>query len=215
MKVLLISANQLIEPYPVYPIGLDYVAAALTPAHEVRVLDRNHTADGDLVTRIRSFAPEVVGLSLRNIDNTDISNPLGYLADLQGTHRPCPQRHNRTGGSGRQRFHNFSSRKPWTTLEADYGIIRRSVNGWPAAARSPFQRHRPRRHCRRHHGPGQHPPDPTVARESSSAGSMTGRPHLQFYLQHSGMPETCKPNGAAPFTAFTVPIRISKAGACA
>ena len=109
MKVLLISANQLIEPYPVYPIGLDYVAAALTPAHEVRVLDRNHTADGDLVTRIRSFAPEVVGLSLRNIDNTDISNPLGYLADykeLIALVRSATTAPVVLGGS---RFHNFSS----------------------------------------------------------------------------------------------------------
>ena len=39
MRVLLISANTLTSPYPVYPIGLDYVAAALTPAHEVRILD--------------------------------------------------------------------------------------------------------------------------------------------------------------------------------
>ena len=29
MKVLLISANTLKEPYPVYPLGLDYVAGAI------------------------------------------------------------------------------------------------------------------------------------------------------------------------------------------
>jgi len=29
MKVLLVSANTLREPYPVYPLGLDYVAGAI------------------------------------------------------------------------------------------------------------------------------------------------------------------------------------------
>ncbi len=39
VRVLLVSANRMRQPYPVHPIGLDYVAAALEPAHEVRVLD--------------------------------------------------------------------------------------------------------------------------------------------------------------------------------
>ena len=41
MKVLLISANTLTEPYPVYPLGLDYVAAAIADRHEVRIADMN------------------------------------------------------------------------------------------------------------------------------------------------------------------------------
>ena len=39
MKVLLISANRLNTPYPVYPIGLDYVRGALPAHHEVRLVD--------------------------------------------------------------------------------------------------------------------------------------------------------------------------------
>ena len=41
MKVLLISANTVTTPHPVYPLGLDYVMQALTPRHEVRILDMN------------------------------------------------------------------------------------------------------------------------------------------------------------------------------
>jgi hypothetical protein len=39
VNVLLISANRLKAPYAVYPLGLDYVARALTPHHRVRVVD--------------------------------------------------------------------------------------------------------------------------------------------------------------------------------
>jgi len=41
MRVLLISANRLQEPYPVYPMGLDYVAGALAGDHEVSAIDLN------------------------------------------------------------------------------------------------------------------------------------------------------------------------------
>jgi hypothetical protein len=30
MKVLLVATNTLMEPYPVYPLGLDYVAGAIS-----------------------------------------------------------------------------------------------------------------------------------------------------------------------------------------
>jgi len=41
MKVLLISANTTHAPHPVYPLGLDYLIGALTPRHEVQILDVN------------------------------------------------------------------------------------------------------------------------------------------------------------------------------
>jgi hypothetical protein len=41
MKILLISANTLRAPYPVYPIGLDHVAASIDHRHRIRVADLN------------------------------------------------------------------------------------------------------------------------------------------------------------------------------
>ena len=41
MKVLLISANTLTQPYPVYPLGLDYVAGAIANDHKVQIADMN------------------------------------------------------------------------------------------------------------------------------------------------------------------------------
>ncbi len=39
MKILLISANKVRAPFPVYPPALDYLAGALQPMHTVRFLD--------------------------------------------------------------------------------------------------------------------------------------------------------------------------------
>ena len=49
MKVLLVSANTLKEPYPVYPLGLDYVAGAIADDHQVKIADMNTLADLDLL----------------------------------------------------------------------------------------------------------------------------------------------------------------------
>ncbi len=84
MNVLLISLNRLEAPYPVYPLGLDYVAGAIRDRHEVRITDLAAPgAAGGLPEEIRRFAPAVVGLSIRNIDNTDASDPRGYVAQYR------------------------------------------------------------------------------------------------------------------------------------
>ncbi|MBU2228170.1 MAG: radical SAM protein [Proteobacteria bacterium] len=72
MKALLISANtERINLVPL-PLGMSYVAAATRSAgHDVRVLDL--MTEGDTEARIReaavSFAPGVIGISVRNIDD--------------------------------------------------------------------------------------------------------------------------------------------------
>jgi radical SAM superfamily enzyme YgiQ (UPF0313 family) len=75
MNVLLISANSLRAPYPVYPLGLDHVARAIGGEHDVRLADLN-TIDLDcgLPDLIDAFRPDVtdpkgfVGLHQRGID---------------------------------------------------------------------------------------------------------------------------------------------------
>ena len=80
MKVLLISANSFNRPYPVYPLGIDYVAGAIENRHTVEIADVNVlTAHGELETRIREFAPDLVGISLRNVDTSDHTDPTGFL----------------------------------------------------------------------------------------------------------------------------------------
>jgi len=71
-KVLLISANREHFPEPVFPLGISYIASALlqSGAH-VRIFDAglhpfyNYLLQQELIR----FQPDVIGLSLRNIDN--------------------------------------------------------------------------------------------------------------------------------------------------
>ena len=84
MKILLISANTITTPYPVYPLGLDYVANAITKDHQVKIADINSMGDNDALGNvIIDFSPDIIGISLRNIDNTDSINPEGFTAQYQ------------------------------------------------------------------------------------------------------------------------------------
>ena len=49
MRVLLISPNTLTVPYPVYPLGLDYVAGSIGPEHELARFDLNCASLDELV----------------------------------------------------------------------------------------------------------------------------------------------------------------------
>jgi len=123
MKVLLISANTLREPYPVYPLGLDYVAGAIAENHQVQIVDMNRLDGHDsLAAVIKEFSPDVIGLSLRNIDNTDTTDPRGFIGQYRAI-VDVIRKHSDArliiGGSG---FTIFPE-ETMQALEADYGII--------------------------------------------------------------------------------------------
>lgn len=72
--MLLVSTNRERQPCPVVPNGLACVASALERAgHEVRFLDLCFEADPVAAASraAREFQPTVVGVSVRNIDNSD------------------------------------------------------------------------------------------------------------------------------------------------
>ncbi|MCF8110523.1 MAG: radical SAM protein [Desulfobacteraceae bacterium] len=123
MKVVLVSANTETTPYPVYPLGIDYVAGAIRYKHMVYVEDINETGGNEvLADRIGSIDPDVIGISIRNIDNTDVKSPKAYI----DPHRAliCAVRKVSgapvvLGGSG---FTLFPGRL-MEALGADYGIV--------------------------------------------------------------------------------------------
>ena len=123
MKVLLVSANTLTEPYPVYPLGLDYVAGAVAQNHHVQIADMNSLGGYDsLAAVIKAFTPDVVGLSLRNIDNTDTTDPRGFIGQYRSI-VDVIRKHSDArlilGGSGFTIFPAETMR----ALGADYGVI--------------------------------------------------------------------------------------------
>jgi lipid biosynthesis B12-binding/radical SAM protein len=82
-RLLLISSNITTEPYPVYPLGLAVIAAALTSAgHEVDQFDFlvSGESEEELLRRITLFSPDYVCLSIRNLDNCDSLTATGYPA---------------------------------------------------------------------------------------------------------------------------------------
>jgi len=73
-RVLLVSTNRERQPYPVVPNGLACVASALDAAgHRVRFVDLCFVEDAVASARAaaRAFRPDVIGVSVRNIDNSD------------------------------------------------------------------------------------------------------------------------------------------------
>jgi len=86
MKILLVSTNRNTLPMPVMPIGACIVAdAAERSGHTVHLLDLMFTRDAmaELESAVMGFRPDVVGLSVRNIDNNDMRNTVFFLDDLR------------------------------------------------------------------------------------------------------------------------------------
>jgi radical SAM superfamily enzyme YgiQ (UPF0313 family) len=122
MKVLLISPNTLTKPYPVYPLGLDYVAGSLSSEHPVRIADMNCESLDSLARILQDFSPEVIGLSYRNIDTTEAGDPLMFIREYRKLVDWLRKRSNAVlvcGGSG----FTIMPDRVFSTLEVDYGII--------------------------------------------------------------------------------------------
>jgi hypothetical protein len=87
MRVLFVNTNRKADLMTAPPIGLCYVATATRNAgHEVRVLDlcfAGRHAVKNLRTSISAFAPDVVGLSVRNVDNANMLRPASYLPGVR------------------------------------------------------------------------------------------------------------------------------------
>ncbi len=87
MKVLLISVNRTAFPYPVYPLGLDHVAGAISPPHAVRILDLCPVPEGqvgaEVERAVRELEPDAVGLSIRNIDSNDATAVEEFFSPLR------------------------------------------------------------------------------------------------------------------------------------
>jgi radical SAM superfamily enzyme YgiQ (UPF0313 family) len=85
MNILIISTNRHSLPVPVMPAGACIVAHAAEQAgHKTRVLDLMFQRDpvGAVSRAIDEAKPDVVGLSVRNIDNNDIRNPRFFIRDI-------------------------------------------------------------------------------------------------------------------------------------
>jgi len=86
MKVLLINPNREQVPWPAIPVGLCTVASATARAgHDVSLLDLAFSKQPakDTLARVRKEQPDVVGLTIRNIDNCNFELPHFYLPEIR------------------------------------------------------------------------------------------------------------------------------------
>lgn len=123
MKILLISTNTMTDPYPTYPIGLDYVAHAIGSRHQVLIVDMNDVADDKALAAILvGEQPDLIGLSIRNIDNTDSTHVKSFsesIGDLIRLIRNHTQAKVVLGGSG----FTILPEEWMRCLDADFGVI--------------------------------------------------------------------------------------------
>lgn len=123
-RILLLSSNITQDPYPVYPLGMAMIAHdLLSRGHEV--IEWDYLAEGEslqgLTDLVKAQAPDVIGLSLRNIDNCSYNNTVSYLPfyqDIIRVLRSCTKSPIVLGGAGYSLFPEVLLKE----LGADYGI---------------------------------------------------------------------------------------------
>jgi radical SAM superfamily enzyme YgiQ (UPF0313 family) len=122
MKVLLVSANRERTPYPVFPLGLAYLASPLAAAgHQLAMLDLCFTTDPEAAVAeiLAGFPADVMVISIRNIDNVTFPLTRSYLSGIRNIIDPCRGRVPVIiGGSG----FSLMPVEILTALDADYGV---------------------------------------------------------------------------------------------
>lgn len=122
MKLLLISANRERDPYPVFPIGLAYLATPLNSAgHLLNVLDLCFELEPiiSINNALSEHQPDAAIISLRNLDNVTWPESRSYLAWLKEIIDCCKGKAvTIIGGSG----FSLMPLEILATVGADYGI---------------------------------------------------------------------------------------------
>ena len=125
MKILLISSNIASTPYPTYPLGLSMIAAALKNAgYDVYQFDflENNCSLEKLGYEIKQIDPDIIGISIRNIDNVNLLNEQRYIDAVRNMVKRIRQETDAKiviGGSGFSIMPEVILRE----VGADYGIV--------------------------------------------------------------------------------------------
>jgi len=125
MKILLISVNRERMPFPVFPLGLAYIAKALREeGHQIEVMDLcfSQEISVDLNQTLYQFQPDLIGISLRNLDNLTYPASVSYLQEVEeivGICRQSPSLRLVIGGSG----YSLVPQELLRFLNVDFGIV--------------------------------------------------------------------------------------------
>ena len=134
MKALLISANQEQINMPTLPLGLACVATAAREAgHNVAMLDLLFSMDhGAAIEKtIAEFNPQIIGISVRNIDDLNMAFPRFFLEDVKAILSACRSATDAPvvlGGAG----YSIFPESAMMYLGADMGIAGEGECAFPA-----------------------------------------------------------------------------------
>ncbi len=81
-KLLLVSANQMKSPYPVYPLGVSYLHTYLEKHlkdMDVKIFDFILHDFADYENILKTYQPDYVGLSIRNVDDVNITVQQSFI----------------------------------------------------------------------------------------------------------------------------------------
>ena len=124
LKCLFVSTNEVETPYPVYPLGAAHLAGALTAAgHHVTHFDQ--LAEGGvkkLAEQLRVDPPDLVAVSIRNIDTVDSACPDSFHMDALHTIKTVRQHSSAAVVVGGPAF-SLLPDEFMDLLRPDYGVI--------------------------------------------------------------------------------------------
>jgi radical SAM superfamily enzyme YgiQ (UPF0313 family) len=138
MRVLFIQAYLGRKELPIFPLGLSMIATVLE-GHDVRIYDPNVVEDpyGELKNSLKEFQPEVIGISLRNIDSQHLMNYFYYFKTLKPTlniiKEVSPQACVLVGGAG---YSMFPKEVMDMLPEIDFGIYLEGEESVPELLRN-------------------------------------------------------------------------------
>jgi radical SAM superfamily enzyme YgiQ (UPF0313 family) len=130
MKILLISVNRERMPYPVFPLGLAYIASVLKEeGHQLRILDLCFCDDveEEMSSQVSLWRPDLIGLSLRNLDNLTYPTSVSYLSEVEEVVVLCRKYSGAQlviGGSG----FSLAPTELLSALEVDFGVVGEGEN---------------------------------------------------------------------------------------
>ncbi len=119
----------------IFPLGLCYIATSLADSHDVAIFDPN-ICDGDpyteLARKITDFKPDVIGLSIRNIDTLNKRDIFYYYKTVPVTIKlakeKMPTARIVVGGSG---FSIFANEIMERIPEIDFGVYLEGEETFP------------------------------------------------------------------------------------
>lgn len=135
MRIFFIQSDQEGQAELVFPLGIAYVATmAEARGHEVAVFDPNVESDvgASLEKKLTDFKPDLIGISLRNVDSQHTRKLVFYLEFLRPQinliKRIMPHTKMVIGGSG---FSIFAEKIMEMFPELDYGVYLEAEESFP------------------------------------------------------------------------------------